>query len=166
VNLILDGGPCRVGIESTVLDLSGATPTILRPGGVARAQIEAIIGPVSIFEGKVAPAEAAASPGQMPLHYAPRTPAWRFETSQRGEIRPEIGGAKCGIVVLSPMDVVKKRENLVALSCRPEIYARHLYEVLRELDAMDLAAIFIELPPDVPEWAAVRDRIIRATQSY
>jgi len=61
---------------------------------------------------------------------------------------------------------VKKWENIVALSCRPEIYARHLYEVLRELDGMDLAAIFIEIPPDKPEWAAVRDRIVRATQPF
>jgi L-threonylcarbamoyladenylate synthase len=54
----------------------------------------------------------------------------------------------------------------VALSCRAEVYARHLYEVLRGLDAMDLTAIFIELPPDEPQWTAVRDRIIRATKPY
>ena len=166
VDLLLDGGPCRVGIESTVLDLSGDTPTILRPGGISRRQIEAIIGPVRSMGHIVSENEAALSPGQLPVHYAPRTPAWRFETSQRGKIQPEIGGAKCGIVALSPMDTVSKWENIVALSCKPEVYARHLYEVLRELDVMDLAAIFIEMPPDQAEWAAVRDRIIRATEPY
>jgi L-threonylcarbamoyladenylate synthase len=167
VDLILDGGACRVGIESTVLDLSGATPTILRPGGVSREQIEEVIGgPVATFAGSVAPAEAAASPGQLALHYAPRTPAFRFTTAQRGKIDVDLGGAECGLVVVSPMDIVKKYGRIVALSCRPEVYARHLYEVLRELDAMDLAAIFIEIPPDEPQWAAVRDRIIRATQPF
>lgn len=166
VDLILDGGPCRVGIESTVLDLSGAIPTILRPGGVAREQIEAVIGPVAMFSGAVPPAEAVASPGQLRLHYAPRTPAFRFNTSQRGQIDIDLGGSECGLIALSPMDVVKKWGRIVALSCRPEVYARHLYEILRELDGMDLAAIFIELPPDEPQWAAVRDRIIRATKPF
>jgi L-threonylcarbamoyladenylate synthase len=165
VDLILDGGPCSVGIESTVLDLSGDTPTILRPGGVSRERIESIIGRV-IVARQIMENEPAMSPGQHPTHYAPRTPAWRFETSQRGKIQVEIGGAKCGLVVVSPMDTVKKWEHIVALSCKPEVYARHLYEVLRELDAMDLAAIFIEIPPDEPQWAAVRDRIIRATEPF
>jgi L-threonylcarbamoyladenylate synthase len=166
VDLILDGGPCRVGIESTVLDLSGDTPAILRPGGVSRQRIEAMIGPVRASRHVASQTEAALSPGQLPVHYAPRTAAWRFETSQRGRIPSEIGGAQCGIVVLSPMDLIQKDGPIVTLSCQPEVYARHLYQVLRELDAMDLAAIFIELPPDQPEWAAVRDRIIRATQPY
>ena len=165
VDLILDGGPCSVGIESTVLDLSGGMPTILRPGGVSREQIELVIGPVLVTR-HIAENEPALSPGQHPTHYAPRTPAWRFETSQRGKIQVEIGGAKCGLVVVSPMDTVKKWEHIVALSCKPEVYARHLYEVLRELDAMDLVAIFIEMPPDEPAWAAVRDRIIRATEPF
>jgi L-threonylcarbamoyladenylate synthase len=164
VDLILDGGSCRVGIESTVLDLSADTPTILRPGGVSRQQIEAVIGPVTLFAGAAPADQPAASPGQLALHYAPRTPAFRFETSQRRQIDVDL--SKCGLVALSPMDVVEKCGRIVALSCRPEVYARHLYEVLRELDAMDLAAIFIELPPDQPQWTAVRDRIIRATKPY
>ena len=160
---ILDGGPCRVGIESTVLDLSGEIPAILRPGGITREQIEAVIGPIRAERHVSSDGQASSSPGQLPTHYAPRTPAWRFETAQRGLIQPEIGGAKCGIVVVSPLDIVEKLESFVALSRKPEVYAQHLYEVLRELDAMELAAIFIELPPDEPRWTAVRDRILRAT---
>jgi L-threonylcarbamoyladenylate synthase len=166
VDLILDGGPCRVGIESTVLDLSGHTPTILRPGGVSREQIEAVIGPVALCAGTAPADQPASSPGQLAVHYAPRTPAFRFEPSQRGQIDVDLGGAKSGLVVVSPMDVVEKSGRIVALSCRPEVYARHLYDVLRELDAMSLAAIFIELPPDEPQWTAVRDRIIRGTEKY
>ena len=78
VNLILDGGPCRVGIESTVLDLSRQTPTLLRPGSITRKQIEAEIGPTAIFEGSVTPDSPANSPGQHAVHYAPRLPAYRF----------------------------------------------------------------------------------------
>ena len=75
VDLILDGGPCAVGIESTVQDLSSDRPTILRPGGVSREQIEAFIGPVEMKSIVSATATPAMSPGQQALHYAPRVPA-------------------------------------------------------------------------------------------
>ena len=60
-------------------------------------------------------------------------------------------------------DHVKKWGHIVAMPREPALYARHLYEVLRELDAMELANLYIEMPPDTPEWAAVRDRLLRAT---
>jgi L-threonylcarbamoyladenylate synthase len=165
VEMILDGGACRVGIESTVLDLTRPeSPIILRLGGASREEIEkALERKVEARTSTALPAEAASSPGQLPVHYAPQTPAYRFETSQRGLVHPEIGGAKTGIVVKSPLRITKKWESIVALSADPVEYAQHLYEVLRELDAMDLCAIFIEMPPDEPQWEAVRDRILRAT---
>lgn len=146
VDVILDGGACDVGIESTVLDLSGAgaggRPTILRPGGVTREAIEAVVGPVDVFAGAVNPAAAAASPGQHEKHYAPRTPAYRFEPAERA------------------------RANGAVLDVGPDAaeYARRFYARLRELDASGASAIYIEMPPDTPEWTAVRDRITRATQ--
>jgi L-threonylcarbamoyladenylate synthase len=85
VDLILDGGPCQVGIESTVLDLSSDRPTILRPGSITRDQIEAHIGRVEIFAGSVDAKIAAVSPGQQERHYAPRTPAFRFDGSPPAE---------------------------------------------------------------------------------
>ena len=164
VDIVLDGGPCSVGIESTVLDLTGDRPVILRPGGVARQKIEAIVGPVEVFAGAVDPAERAASPGQHAKHYAPRTPAVRFETPQRGLIHPEApDGTPNGLMCVGTIDYVKKYGPIVAMSKVPEVYARNFYAVLRELDGMGLRTIFIEVPPDRPEWAAVRDRILRAT---
>ena len=145
VDMILDGGPCTVGIESTVLDLSGAIPTILRPGGISREQIEQVIGPVAIFSGEVQPSTAAPSPGQHAKHYAPRTPAFRFLPAQRPLINPT-------------------RAALLDASLDPAIYAQTLYARLRELDEQNLDAIYIEMPPDRPEWQAVRDRIRRATR--
>ncbi|HEV7298119.1 MAG TPA: L-threonylcarbamoyladenylate synthase [Tepidisphaeraceae bacterium] len=161
VDLILDGGPCAVGIESTVIDLSTDAPTILRPGGVSRETIERIIGPVALFSGAVAHDVAAVSPGQQSVHYAPTTPAYRFDTSQRGMINP----ADVGLMVAGHGEDTKRWGPIVAMSKHPELYAQDFYAVLRELDAMQLNAIFIELPPDVPAWHAVRDRITRATRT-
>lgn len=144
IELILDGGACQVGIESTVLDLSAAPPRILRPGHVAREQIELLIGPVDYVPGKVS-SSAAPSPGLLERHYAPRTPAFRFEPADRDRI-----------------DVTNAA--IVELTLDPESYARGFYAKLRMLDQQNLDAIYIEMPPDTPAWAAVRDRIIRATR--
>ena len=164
VDLVLDGGPCTVGIESTVLDLTRDKPVILRPGGVSQQQIEGLVGPVEVARGIVGASTAASSPGQQAVHYSPRTPTYRFETSQRGLIQPETDGIPNGMVVLSPLKVFKKWGTIIAMPNDPAEYARHVYAVLRELDDMAIDSIYIEIPPDVPEWAAVRDRLLRATR--
>jgi L-threonylcarbamoyladenylate synthase len=159
--MILDAGACSVGIESTVLDLTTATPTILRPGVVTLADLEPIIGPVDFRATVSDPTAPAASPGQQETHYAPRTPAYTFTTAQRGLVHPEDNG----IVVLSPLRVFKDWEKIIAMPNDPVEYAQRIYAVLRKLDAMKLRAIYIEIPPDRPEWAAIRDRLTRATRS-
>jgi L-threonylcarbamoyladenylate synthase len=165
VDVVLDGGPCAVGIESTVVDLTGEKPVILRPGGVPRRKVEAIVGPVEMFAGAVDAATAAASPGQHARHYAPRTPAVRFETPQRGLIKANApDGTSNGLIVVSPLVVLKKWGPIVAMPNSPEMYATNFYAVLRELDAMGLREIYIEMPPARAEWEAVRDRIVRATR--
>lgn len=161
VDLILDGGPCRVGIESTVLDLSGSTPTILRPGGISREQIERIIGPVDLFAGAVCPTDAAASPGQHPIHYAPRTPAYRFE----GEMPVSEKDERFYFILLGKDDSLQRFSlDRAVMPNMPDEYAHHLYSVLREADTSGKAAMLIELPPDEPQWLAVRDRLTRATR--
>ncbi|HYI06543.1 MAG TPA: L-threonylcarbamoyladenylate synthase, partial [Reyranella sp.] len=74
VQLILDGGPCEVGLESTVLDLTSAMPTLLRPGGATREAIEAVIGPVALSDALPSGDAARKSPGQLDSHYAPARP--------------------------------------------------------------------------------------------
>lgn len=145
VDMILDGGPCAVGIESTVLDFTTDPPTILRPGGVSRKQIEAVIGPVHLFGGAIDPATASASPGQHAKHYAPRTPAFRFEPHERSRLN-------------------STGSDVLAVASDPATYAREFYARLRAADALNLPTIYVEMPPDAPEWAAIRDRILRATQ--
>jgi L-threonylcarbamoyladenylate synthase len=154
VDLILDGGPCQVGIESTVLDLSTDRPTILRPGSITRQQIENLIGPVNIFEGSIDPSIAAASPGQQERHYAPRTPAFRFDG-------PPPNDEQAGFVLLGT--AFRRIGAQVEMPCNPQTYAQHFYAVLRELDELGLSAIYIQMPPNHSDWIAVRDRIMRAT---
>jgi L-threonylcarbamoyladenylate synthase len=146
-----------------VLDLTGEVPTILRPGGVSRKQLEFIVGTVDERQAVVPAATSATSPGQHEVHYAPRTPAVRFETAQRGLIHPQTDAQPNGIVVLSPLRVFTKWGPIVAMPNDPTEYAQHLYAVLRELDGMRLRTIYIEMPPAKPEWSALRDRIRRAT---
>lgn len=163
VDLILDGGPCVVGIESTVLDLSGDVPRIFRPGAITREQIESILGrPVEMI-GRVLPDSlAASSPGQHAVHYAPRTRAYRFERSQRATI-PVEPSTNALITIGTSTSPVKTKPHVVEMPGDPIAYARYLYEILREMDSLNLATLYIEMPPDTPEWAAVRDRLLRAT---
>jgi L-threonylcarbamoyladenylate synthase len=134
VDMILDGGPCTVGIESTVISLVGARPRILRPGMITQTQIEAVIGPVECGGG-------AESPGQHPRHYSPRT-------------RVVLGD--------SPAEGHGHRLDVNGMPADPAAYAERLYRVLHELDRQSYDWIAIELPPDTPEWAGVRDRLRRA----
>ncbi len=134
-DMILDGGPCTVGIESTVITLAGPTPRILRPGMVTRTQIEQLIGPVETGGG-------AESPGQHPRHYSPRTPV------VLGTTTPDMGRGA--------------RLDLAAMPRDAGAYAERLYRVLHDLDREGYDWIWIELPPDTPEWAGIRDRLSRA----
>jgi L-threonylcarbamoyladenylate synthase len=143
--MVLDGGPCRVGIESTVLDLSRDRPTILRPGGVSRERIEEVIGSVEVKSVVTEVTAPVRAPGQHAVHYAPRTRAFRFD----GKTVPPHNFARVATLWVSG---------------DPQAYAHELYSVLREMDAAGYDAILIQMPPDEPAWAAVRDRLMRATQ--
>jgi L-threonylcarbamoyladenylate synthase len=133
-DMILDGGACTVGIESTVISLAGSVARILRPGMITQTQIEDAIGPVEIGGG-------AESPGQHPKHYSPRTRVVLGEKPNEGH----------GV-----------RLDLDTMPHEPEEYAERLYRVLHELDTQGLDWIAVELPPDTPEWAGIRDRLKRA----
>ena len=157
VGAALDGGPCDVGIESTIVDLSRETPRVLRPGRIAVAELEAVIGRVEV--GAV-----AASPrvsGALASHYAPRTPA---ELMARSSIKRAVGRADAEgerYVVLLRGEPIADVDGLTLPADASE-YARNLYAALRELDAEDADRILVEAPPDGDEWAAVRDRLGRA----
>jgi len=160
VDLILDGGPCRVGIESTVLDVSGSAPIILRLGAITREQIEQVIGPVNVFQGSVETVKAAVSPGLQEIHYAPKTPAFRYE-GESFEGKPPIGRIAAIVLTDAQLDGAHWHRQMSQSS---DEYARQLYSALREADQSSADAILIQMPPAESQWAAIRDRLTRATQ--
>jgi L-threonylcarbamoyladenylate synthase len=142
VDLVLDGGPATVGIESTVLSLAGSEPVLLRPGVIPLPEIEALIGPVRIAEQATG---AHASPGMHPQHYRPRTPLLLLAA---GDPPPAGRGEWLRIGREMPAE--------------PAAYAAMLYAALHRLDAQGLDWIAVEPPPDTPDWAGVLDRLTRA----
>jgi L-threonylcarbamoyladenylate synthase len=152
VELILDAGPTPLGVESTVLDLTQSPPAILRPGGVSRERLEAVLGKVSLGQGvteKFAE-KGLTSPGTMMKHYAPRAAIELFEDADALRVRAlelERQGRRIGII--------RREEDLDAM-------ARTLFAHLRELDAQGMDAILCILPPAKGIGLAVRDRLLRA----
>lgn len=174
VDLILDGGPCRVGIESTVLDLTRNPPMILRPGSVTREQIEGVIGAVEVFRGDIPSSRAAHSPGQQAVHYSPSAPAYRFAGTDAHRVAGWCRGHRddaAAILLIEGSSAstalhacVAGRHRIIPMPNEPREFARSLYAALHEADAFGVNAIFIELPPGSLEWAAVLDRLTRATR--
>lgn len=141
-DFVLDGGPARVGIESTVLSLFDAA-LLLRPGVIPLAAIEALIGPVQVA---VSPESGAhPSPGMHVRHYRPATPLYLLRS---GDPPPEGRGAWLRMGREMPGEALA--------------YAAVLYQALHRLDAQQLDWIAVEPPPDAPEWAGVLDRLRRA----
>ncbi|WP_165228848.1 L-threonylcarbamoyladenylate synthase [Aquisphaera insulae] len=164
VELILDSGPTRLGLESTVLDLTSSTPVILRPGPIGLAEIRSVLEQVPVVEaGEGSHSDSPASPGMLPVHYAPRTPAYRLEPGDG--IPARSWTARSALLILGSHGAEQWPDSLprIILS-HPIAAARDLYATLRELDSRGLGAIFVAMPPAVAEWAAVRDRLLRATR--
>jgi L-threonylcarbamoyladenylate synthase len=154
VDLVLEGGPSQVGIESTILDLSGPSAVLLRPGHVSKEDLEALIGEVR--------ERAAASPrhpGGMARHYAPRTPAQLVFSY---ELDKTIAQAKGQVAVLAFSRPDERVDYWLRMPREPQAYAQRLYAALRELDTAGCERILIEAPPESAEWSAVRDRLRRA----
>lgn len=143
VAMVLDGGPCAVGIESTVVDLSGEVPRLLRPGGVPRAQIEAALG--RALEGK---GDARRAPGDYPRHYAPRTPL---------RLAPRLDEGDVGLTFDPPTG------DQIRLPYDPAAYGISMYAALHRLDALAPREIVVQEPPRNEAWEAVWDRLDRAT---
>jgi len=153
--VILDGGACDVGIESTVLDLSGATPTLLRPGGVTPEQIAAVIGPIARADKTADLGRAARpSPGMMARHYAPKCPVRLNALS----VAPEEALLAFGP---TPLAGAAKTLNLSAEGDLAEA-AANLFAMLRALDEPRFAAIAVMPIPETGLGLAINDRLARA----
>jgi L-threonylcarbamoyladenylate synthase len=157
VDLVLEGGASEVGIESSILDLSGARPVLLRPGHISRNELEAILGiPVreEVFD-------VPRHPGGLERHYAPRTPA-RLVPSHA--LDKEISKLNERVAVLAFSRPDERVDYWLRMPREPQAYAQRLYAALRELDTAGCERILVEAPPESAEWSAVRDRLKRACE--
>ncbi len=162
VPLILDGGPCPVGIESTILDLSRGRPVLLRPGAIGAADIARVIGHVP--EMAVPQMDAPRVSGSLEAHYAPRTPLQLVSSDGLLFALRDALVAGERVAVLAPTaqaishDLVAWRQ----VPADPAGCAHDLYASLRELDALGCARILVQKPPAGEIWLAVNDRLSRA----
>jgi L-threonylcarbamoyladenylate synthase len=163
VEMILDGGATHVGIESTVIDLSGEAPVLLRPGTLARTVIEAALGvPVRDPAPVSHAAEARASPGMIERHYAPRARVILVDSSSlRVAIKRERQSARVGALVIT--SEASGASSVQQLAADPLGYAQALYASLHALDEDGCSVIVVERPPQTSEWAGVNDRLRRAS---
>ena len=157
VDLVLEGGPSDIGIESTIVDLSTGAPVVLRPGRISSEELRTVLPALSQKT-----ADSPRHSGGMERHYAPRTPA-RLVPSY--DLDKEIARLQEKVAVLAFSRPDERVDYWVRMPREPDAYARKLYGALRELDSAGCEGILVEAPPDAPEWAAVRDRLRRACRA-
>lgn len=157
-DLVLEGGASDIGIESTIVDLSGGRAVLLRPGHIGAAELEAALGEKLAAKAAGAPRHS----GGLERHYAPRTPA---QLVAPHELDAEIGkwhakGSDVAVLAFSRPD--ERVDYWLRMPKEPAAYAQKLYAALRELDSAGCERILVEAPPADDSWAAVRDRLRRA----
>lgn len=175
VPLIVDGGQCQVGIESTVLDLTVTPPRVLRPGLIHEESLTAVLeGPVRRITTAAGAGEALRSPGLLPRHYAPRARllvlTWRDDADLRAQLAAlGVDGkgnspAGAGLFVLAHTRIPAGQDlgNVSVIPHDPEAFARALYAELHRCDAAGARWIIVEAVPDSAPWRAVADRLARA----
>ena len=163
VQLILDGGACEVGIESTIVDLTGERPQILRPGMISAEALSAVIGE-SLYAGTEVRQKSPRVSGSLEAHYAPRTP---LQLCSASAIAEQIREAKLRgerIAVLAIDGESPHLENVLWQTAAPDAptFAHDLYASLRQLDAAKCARIIVQQVPTDVAWQAIADRLQRA----
>ncbi|HVJ80855.1 MAG TPA: L-threonylcarbamoyladenylate synthase [Planctomycetia bacterium] len=162
---VLDGGPTTAGLESTVVDVTGPLPRILRPGPLGFAALREVLGQIDLPFAEPPAGEPARSPGQRSRHYAPATP---LHLVPRDRFADELAqqtsaGRRVGVLVFSSEDGSSAAANRV-LPDDPEEFGARLYGALHDLDDAALDLILVIEPPAGEAWRAVRDRLRRAAQ--
>jgi len=158
INYILDGGECRVGIESTIVGFENDIPTVFRLGGLTLEEIEKVIGKVAL---QINSSSNPKAPGQLKSHYAPRKKvAWGVLS----ELITQHPNSKVGILAFRNKAAGIDQSNQIALSKAGNLEeaAQHLFASLRELDKKDVEIILAEALPDIGLGKAINDRLRRA----
>jgi L-threonylcarbamoyladenylate synthase len=159
VDLVLDGGACEVGIESTIIDLSSGAPILLRPGAISAEGIEAAAGLPVAQRTSGSPR----APGTLAAHYAPSIPLMLAATPDLDRVVREQSASGAVAVLARHARPPDSRASLWQMAAADaHTYAHYLYALLRTLDRSGCARIVVEEPPLLAEWDAVRDRLARA----
>ncbi len=154
---VLDGGACKVGIESTIVSVENEDWRLLRLGMISEAAIEMVAGKPALKNDKPLPK----APGQHLQHYSPKTPIKLF-TSREDLIGFAASQKDCAALLIGEGVVPNCQHfNLTNL---PDEAAERLYDALHQMDALKVELLLIEIPPKTPEWLAIRDRLSRAAQ--
>ncbi len=157
---VLDGGACAEGIESAIVDCSGAQPALLRPGTLPRASLEAVLGLAVLAAAQT---DSPRVPGALKAHYAPQAPLRLMSAALLDQALQVSGGGIPGLAVYSRSVSWRAAKRLArAMPDDPAQVARELFAVLREFDAGGAQLIWVEEPPADPAWDGVRDRLRRA----
>ena len=164
--LVLDGGACDVGIESTIVDCTRGAPVLLRPGQIARADIERVAGQRLLSKDELSTPDPQA-PGTLLAHYAPRA---RLRLMNDKELRAalELLGADAKNIAVWARAPLRSASRALVLRRMPDdaaAAAQQLFAVLRGFDDAGVALIWVETPPDDAAWDGVRDRLQRAAAS-
>ena len=162
--LVLDGGPTRVGIESAIVDCTRQVPVLLRPGVLTRAQIEAACGE-RLWLPQEMPDAAPRASGTLEAHYAPAAKVRLMEAKSLQTALDLLGADAAAIAVYARSALRTRSPHYRRMPDDAVETARQLFGVLRDFDAAGVKLIWIETPPDTPEWEGVRDRLRRAAAS-
>lgn len=157
---VLDGGACQVGIESTIVSVAGNNWQLLRHGMVTAAQISAVAGKPAL----VSMAKLPKAPGQHIVHYSPKTPVLLFDSLPALIAYQQNSTKTCAALIIdeNPPQPLSDNFAYIYLAKKSEEVAEHLYEALHRLDALNVAQLLVLMPPNMPEWLAILDRLKRA----
>lgn len=161
--LVVDGGPCEVGIESTIVDCTRGVPVLLRPGAITRDDIERACGTRPLSKEEL-PAQTPRASGTLLAHYAPNAKVRLMEAGQLQAALEVLGAAGKNIAVYhrSPLKTAASAIHLRPMPDNALATARELFGTLRDFDELGAQLIWIETPPDSADWEGVRDRLQRA----
>lgn len=160
VELVLDGGPCSLGLESTIIDLTGTKARLLRPGPLTPSEISEVLGEKITTDKSDAPRVS----GSLPVHYAPHTPMQIIATTEIEKKLSDLQKDHSRIVVMSrqPYATYFSHVTWQVMPSDPKSYGQQLYAQLRNVDRLGFDLIIIEEPPNEDAWLAIRDRLTRA----
>jgi len=163
--LIVDGGPCPVGIESSIVDCTRSVPVLLRPGMLSQDQLSLLCGQSVLSAQEFAQPGAPRASGTLASHYAPNAKVRIMtgdELSQALQKSTTQSSQSIGIWLRSLPDSIEKSWVVRSMPLRSEACAQELFATLREFEALGVAEIWIQAPPDSAEWEGIKDRLQRA----